>query len=309
MFFDSFSMTQRNVERQARAPSLAPIAPILGATSGGRATAESARGLLVTLLGEFVRPGGGSAWTQTLIDAMETLGVQDKATRQVLARLDDRGWLHRTRDGRRTRWALTPTSEALLASGAERIYGFGHDRPDWDGRWLVLLASLGEGDEHRRYGLTTGLTWAGFGSLGQGTWISPWVDHEQPAVAVIDDLDVDGATTFVAELGHLGEGTDLAARAWDLDGTRRHYDEFLAATESVDPTATGADAVHHLTVLVHRWRRFPFLDPELPDALLPDDWPAGAAVERFTSLRSALRPAATEWWSRTDADYGAPATA
>ena len=297
------------MEDRAQKSGLPPIAPILGATSDGRATAESARGLLVTLLGEFVRPAGGSAWTQTLIDAMELLDVQPKTTRQVLARLDDRGWLDRTKDGRRTRWSLTPTSRALLTSGAERIYGFGHDRRAWDGRWLVLLASLGEGDRHRRYGLTTGLTWAGFGSLGQGTWISPWVDHETSAVSVLDELGVDGATTFVAELGRLGDGADLASRAWDLDETRRHHDEFLEATASVDTSAVGADAVRQLALLVHRWRRFPFLDPELPDALLPDDWPAAAAVDRFASLRSALRDAATDWWAATDADYGVPASA
>ena len=42
-----------------------------------RAVAGSSRGLLMTLLGEFVLPSGGSAWTQTLLRGLATLGVQE----------------------------------------------------------------------------------------------------------------------------------------------------------------------------------------------------------------------------------------
>lgn len=322
MFFDSFTMTQRNVERQDLGPNSsaggvgAELAPVLGATSDGRATAESSRALMVTLLGEFVLPLGGSAWTQTLLEAMESLGVQSKTSRQVLARLADRGWLDRTRDGRRTRWHLTPFAADLLRSGAARIYGFGHERHEWDGRWLVLLVSLHEDDQHLRYRMTSGLTWAGFGSLGQGTWISPWTDQEAAAVSVLDGLGIAGATTFVAEIGMLGHGDDLARRAWDLDVLSAAYDDFLADT-TPRPTATrgqtsgtaSADEVAELTTLVHRWRRFPFLDPELPHQLLPDDWPGRAAVDHFSARRAALLAAAHDWWTTTDAARGTRSTA
>ncbi len=329
MFFDSLTMPEETVERQART-----LAPILGATSDGRAHADNARSLMITVLGEFVRPNGGSVWTQTLIDAMGLLDVQPKATRQVVARLADRGWLDRTKEGRRTRWHLTALSQSLLESGAERIYGFGRSPIEWDGRWLVLLASLPERDQALRYQLTTGLNWAGFGSLGQGTWISPWTRHEAEAVAVVRDVGVDGATSFVAEVSQLGNGTELAARAWDLDAIRDHYDDFLrraAINESaadVDPVAnrlvgsgrTGASrsettdqvdasalAVRDLTVLVHQWRRFPFLDPALPAALLPSDWPGARAVETFASRRGSLAARAVKWWSDAEARYGSVA--
>lgn len=275
---------------------------MLGATSDRRVTADNARGLLVTLLGEFVLPNGGSVWTQTLVESMEAVGIQDKTTRQALARLADRGWLNRTKEGRRTRWHLTGLSRGLLESGAERIYGFGRAPRAWDGRWLVLLASLSDRDESRRYRLTTGLTWAGFGSLGQGTWLSPWVEHEAAAIDVLTEIDVPGATTFVAEVGRLGAGADLVARAWDLDGLRAHYDDFLAATRDL---AGSSSPVPALATLVHSWRRFPFLDPELPSALLPDGWPAEAAVERFSTLRGELLADATSRWLAVDARYGA----
>lgn len=302
MFLDSLTMPDQTVERQART-----LAPLLGATIDGRARDDNARSLMITVLGEFVRPNGGAAWTQTLIDAMELLGVQSKTTRQVLARLADRGWLDRTKEGRRTRWHLTPLSRSLLESGAERIYGFGQSPTVWDERWLVLLASLPERDQALRYRLTTGLNWAGFGSLGQGIWISPWAGHEADAVSVVRDVGVEGATSFVAEVGQLGDGAELAARAWDLGSVREHYEEFLEMTAGLQTVGTdtdSADAVKQLTMLVHRWRRSPFLDPDLPAALLPDDWPGDSAVDEFRSRRAALTPLTARWWADTESRYG-----
>lgn len=293
MFLDSFTMPQSDVERQARTSALVG--------------SDSARGQLITVLGEFVLPHGESAWTQTLIDAMELLGVLPKTTRQVLARLAERGWLTRTRDGRRTRWHLTTTSRELLRDGARRIYGFGHTQPVWDGRWLVLFASLPEREEHQRYRLTTELTWAGFGSLGQGTWISPWNDHEHEAVRLATDLGLTNVTTFLAEVGRLGSGSELAARAWDLDAIRTRYDDFVDATPPI-PTGRALDdgprCVAALVGLVHRWRRLPFLDPDLPDELLPDDWPASTAADLFAENRAQFVGGASAWWASTESTYG-----
>src|SRR5664279_5714247 len=88
------------------------------------AGAESARGLLFTVLGEFVLPAGGSAWTSAFIDVLARLGVEEKASRQALMRTAAGGWLTSERVGRRTRWRLTESGERLLTEGTERIYGF-----------------------------------------------------------------------------------------------------------------------------------------------------------------------------------------
>ncbi len=40
------------------------------------AGSPSARGLLLTLLGEFALPGGGTAWTSAVIAALARLGVE-----------------------------------------------------------------------------------------------------------------------------------------------------------------------------------------------------------------------------------------
>ncbi len=276
------------------------LAPVFGARRDGSAGVDTSRGLLITVLGEFVLPTGGSAWTQTLVALMELLGVRDKSARQALARLEERGWLERERVGRRTRWTMTSLSTDLLTAGAERIYGFGHAPREWDGRWIVLLASVPERDRGSRYRMGQGLSWAGFGSIGQGVWVSPWPDQESVAVELLADLCVEG-TSFRAELGSLGSGRDVAAQGWDLPALRQHYVDFLAET-APDPSHVVAD----LAFSVHRWRRFPFLDPELPADLLPDDWPGGAAATRFADVRSELSGPAAAWWHEREAE-NAPA--
>src|ERR1700742_3741025 len=80
------------------------------------AGAGSARGMLFTLLGEFVLPGEGEggdeggAWTSAVLAVFGRLGVAEKATRQALMRTANAGWLTAQKSGRRTRWQLTPAA-------------------------------------------------------------------------------------------------------------------------------------------------------------------------------------------------------
>jgi phenylacetic acid degradation operon negative regulatory protein len=281
---------------------LPTLAALDGVRSDSSPSVDTTRGLLLTVLGEFVLPHAGRAWTQTLVTLMDRLGVRDKATRQALARMEQRDWLAREKVGRQTRWLLTPDLRALLEPGAKRIYEFGQRSQPWDASWVVLLTSVPERERHLRYRMGVGLSWAGFGSIGPGVWISPWREDERFAVELLQQLGVDG-TTFRAELGELGAPRSLAAAAWDLPELRRAYERFLDDTATlVRGSASGLDAAASLTTLVHSWRRLPLLDPDLPLALLPDDWPRPDAARRFAELRGSLGLAAARWWDATEAE-------
>ena len=79
------------------------------------AGAPSARGLLFTLLGEFVLTGDGTAWTSAVLAVFTRLGIEEKATRQALMRTAAAGWLDAEKLGRRTRWRrLDVTSRSIL---------------------------------------------------------------------------------------------------------------------------------------------------------------------------------------------------
>jgi phenylacetic acid degradation operon negative regulatory protein len=46
------------------------------------------------------------------------------------------------------------------------------------------------------------------------------------------------------------------------------------------------------TAVIGTWRSFPALDPDLPDELLPGDWPRRAARQVFTEVYNGLGPLA-----------------
>jgi phenylacetic acid degradation operon negative regulatory protein len=264
-------------------------------TSGG---APSARGFLLTLLGEFVLPAGGTAWTQQLIGALGLLGVEQKAGRQAISRSASRGLLVPERIGRRARWSLTASASKLLSEGSERIYRFGREDRVWDGRWLLVFATIPEVPRQRRYHVRNQLGWAGFAPFAPGVWISPWVEREREAVQVLGELE--GASTtclFVATLGEVGAAPDVAATAWDLGRVQSEYEEFIRSQSRLAPRSPEACFVA-VTKLVHEWRKFPALDPRLPRQLLPADWPGAQAAEMFGRLRALWSPSARDWWDR-----------
>ena len=79
--------------------------------------------------------------------------------------------------------------------------------------------------------------------------------------------------------------------AWDLPALREHYEQFIDDFDAVVPDGRAA-AFAAQTAIVHAWRRFPFIDPDLPDDLLPRDWPRRRAYELFRDRHEAWAPAA-----------------
>jgi phenylacetic acid degradation operon negative regulatory protein len=141
------------------------------------------------------------------------------------------------------------------------------------------------------------LSWAGFGSLGPGIWISPWPEREAEALDVIGSLGASLSTrSFVARHGEVGNQTTIVDEAWDLDSLARDYREFMARHELLDPS-TPAEAATALLNLVHHWRRFPAVDPALPSELLPTGWPGSQAAVVFDELRRRWLVGADRWWA------------
>jgi phenylacetic acid degradation operon negative regulatory protein len=256
------------------------------------AGAASARGLLFTVLGEFVLPTGGSAWTSAFIEVFGRLGVEEKAIRQALARTAADGWIKPERHGRRTRWWLTSDGECLLTEGTERIYAFAGSQRDWDGSWLLVLARVPESDRPTRHLLRTRLSWAGLGSPVPSVWITTHTERHAEVEQVLRQTGVTGSQIFVAKHQGGGELAALVAQAWDLPAIDQRYQEFLA--EFASPAA--ADPLTRLIELVHAWRRFPSIDPGLPSRLLPAGWSGARAAKLFAARHAKWSPEAVMQW-------------
>lgn len=288
------------------------------------ASPTSARSLLMTVLGEYVLPRDRPVWTSALVSALALVGAAEKSARQALARTAADGWLAPERVGRRVRWVLTASGRRLLSEGAKRIYDFGAGERPWDGTWLLLLVSVPEsgppgagfspGPRERahafsggggqavllpgalRHRVRTRLSWAGFGSPEAGVWISPYPDREAEALSVLKELGLAAtAMSFSASYGAVGSEDAMVARAWDLAELRTRYEDFIGEFGPLRPE-TGDAVLRAQTRLVHRWRRFPFLDPQLPHELLPPNWSGSAAAELFHRRRAEWAPSAQRRW-------------
>lgn len=258
--------------------------------------AASARSLLLTVLGEFVLPEDRPVWTATFLEALALVGVEEKAVRQALARSATEGWLASEKQGRRTRWRLTPSGRRLLTEGAARIFGFGATVAGWDRRWLIVLAGAPESDRKLRHMLRTRLAWNGLGNLSPGVWVSPYADREAAIRDVLRQIGVaETATVFVGSLGDLTEAQRVARQAWDLAEIELAYEDFLDEVKALRPrSAAGTFAAQ--TRLVQEWRRFPFLDPALPQELLPDRWSGAQAVMLFHDRHDTWQATANDHW-------------
>lgn len=237
-----------------------------------------------------------------LVDVLALFGIEEKAARQALARTAAEGWLRSDRVGRRVRWTLTDPGRRLLAEGADRIYAFGSDSHEWDGRWLVVLVSVPESQRDLRHKLRTRLSWAGFGSPTAGVWITPHLTAEADAKLILDELELSSqAMSYLANYGALGSERAMVERAWDLADVGARYQAFVDEFAG-RPPSTPDELLRAQTLLVHEWRRFPFLDPQLPAVLLPPKWSGTTATALFTELHLRWRRPAQERWAELATD-------
>ena len=260
--------------------------------------APAARSLLLTILGEYLLPRERPVWQETLVGALVSVGYTQHAARQALSRSARDGWLKATRSGRRARMALSEDTAELLRNGAERIYTFAEPWK-WDAGWLVVVLRVPEERREVRHQLRTRLAWAGLGSLGGGVWLTPHVEREAELAAAINDEPAAEAISFVAGLGSLGNAASVAAAAWDLDRVREHYEAFTDDFARVRP-ASGEAYFRMQTLLVHAWRKFPFLDPDLPADLLPKGWPRRRAHDLFVDRHARWQPQARDYFEELE---------
>ena len=264
----------------------------------------SARSLLLTVLGEFVHPRHASVWTATLLEGLVAVGVEEKSARQALTRTASEGLLTSTRHGRRVLWELTPAGVELLEEGTRRIYGFMRRPHPWDGRWLVLSLPIPETQRQLRHRLRTRLTWLGLGSPTPGMWVSPDAGKIDAVHAVVHELGLgERAFAWTGGASGIGDENRLLTDSWDLAEVEDRYLGFLTDFEARSPASAAAAFVAQVD-LVQEWRRFPFLDPDLPRELLDHDWPGPRAAALFHERHDAWHTQAQAEWDRMDRAAG-----
>lgn len=260
--------------------------------------------MIFTLYGDYIIHRGGEVWTGSLIKLLGHLGMSEGAVRSALSRMSRKGWLKSRRIGNKSYYSLTAKSVKLLEEGAERIFEppqVGH----WDGRWYLLTYSIPEDKRRLRNKLRNNLIWMGFGLLGNGLWVSPY-DLRQDVKKLVESLDIQEYVELF-EARHLGfaKVDELVARCWNLDELndeyavfiakyRPKYLEHLAISRGNGDLPTG-ECFARRFMLIHEYRRFPFIDPHLPSELLPPNWLGDEAIKLFQAYHKLLTAPANEF--------------
>lgn len=142
--------------------------------------------------------------------------------------------------------------------------------------------------------MRAGLGYLGYGALDDTTWVAARRSAELDAL-----LRDEGVTSeqFAAE--HIGDSADMIGRVWDLADLASRYEAWLAnATALTAPvTAQAPDEAAFVarSQLVHEWRKFLFIDPDLPGDLLPPGWAGERAARYFDTEATRLAPAAARF--------------
>jgi phenylacetic acid degradation operon negative regulatory protein len=244
--------------------------------------------LVITLLGAYVFPDQRTVWSGGLVRLLGELGSSEAAARVALARLTRRELLERVKEGRLVHYRLTPPATALLEEGERRIFSLGR-RPRAPRVWTILWHAIPDERRLERGRLARRLRFLGFGSPQDGVWISPH-DREREVAGLLEQLRLEGHATIL--LGRPGRSFTLEAflgDAWDLDELPGRYRAFVTAFRRY--RRVGLDdrqAFLVRTRLAHAFREFPFLDPCLPEDLVPTHGLRARAVGLFHDLYESL---------------------
>ncbi len=263
-----------------------------------------AKSLVMTVFGDAITPYGGAVWLGSLIALLAPLRISERLVRTAVFRLVEEGWLEASRNGRRSQYRLSAQAEQRFLRAHQRIYAPVAQR--WDGQWTLVLTSAALGRSERQ-ALKKALLWEGYGELAPGVLARPGGDD-----AVLADVlrrhGADGKLRVMhARDAALPVAADLGSAledCWPLHEVRRAYRQFqrvhaplleaLDKINSAAPSATLAEveAFCARTLLVHAYRRVQLHDPQLPLALLGEDWPAQAAYQLCRDIDAKLSRAA-----------------
>jgi phenylacetic acid degradation operon negative regulatory protein len=167
----------------------------------------------------------------------------------------------------------------------------------------VLWHAIPEAERVARLRFASQLRFLGFGSVQDATWVAAR-DREHDVMVLLRQLGIERyASVLVGRVSSEIPPIALVAEAWDLDDARKRYEAFLGEFGGLR-SARGrrglddAGAFRRRTLLLHRFRGFPSIDPELPEDVDTVRALRSEVVACFDEVYAALKDPATEhFWS------------
>lgn len=308
--------SRRAVGRLKPAPQSSAL-KILNALLRGFARRKPVRAgsLIVSLFGDSFSQHGNSVWLGSLIEALEPFGVNARQVRTAVFRLVRDGWLSAQRKGRRSYYSFTESGIGYYEKAARRIYA--SERPKWDGKWSLIVPALLNGRD--RKSLRRDLRWLGYGPISPGLLAHPNAEHRSLDETLAEH---DAATRVVVLDARAADPQSLRAlrklviTGWGLTQVAVRYRRFLVqfgpllAAMNHDAGIDDRSSFHARMMLIHKYRRILLNDSELPEELLPADWPGTEARMLTAALYRVLDAGAVRhlrrWMQNSNGSFPPP---
>jgi phenylacetic acid degradation operon negative regulatory protein len=266
---------------------------------------------MLTLYGDYVLNKGGEIGIGSLVRLLSNFGLSEQAVRSAVSRMCRGGLLQVNHVNGKSYYSLTKSGHDLLTQGAQRI--FVRRNNQWDGSWNIVIYSIPERRREARDRLRLELSWMGYGPLSNATWISPY-DLTKEVEDLAERLQIkEHIQIFRAKHQESIDPKKIVSRCWDLGKIHQKYADFLTeyrpkleyhlkrlqAGENVEPSECFVERFN----LIHEYRKLPFLDPDLPKELLPENWLRPQAAALFDEYHDSLTEKANEYFDSVSKDY------
>ncbi|MFD2638727.1 phenylacetic acid degradation operon negative regulatory protein PaaX [Piscibacillus salipiscarius] len=261
------------------------------------------RSMIFTLYGDYVRHYGSVIWIGSLIKLLKEFGHNEQAVRAAISRMSKQGWVKSEKRGNRSYYSLTEQGKARMEEASKRIYKF--ESQKWDGYWRMLVYNIPENKRSLRDELRKELVWSGFGNLSNSCWITPNPLDEQ-IHRLVDKYEIaDYITYFKSTYEGMSTPQSLVDKCWDLEDVNQKYSDFIKEYSEkyyIDKNLIEKGAISDgacfvkCASLVHQYRKFLFIDPDLPEELLPNQWLGNSAATLFNDYHDLLQPRATQFF-------------
>jgi phenylacetic acid degradation operon negative regulatory protein len=256
---------------------------------------SSPQHLLATVLGEYLDSAEADLPSTAIIAILAEFGISESSARAALSRLTRRGLIAKRGTGRPPVYHLSARTIASHHSVSQHFLNFGARPPQWTGDWVMASFSLPGAGQASRHAVRKTLTGLRFVGLYDSVWIRPGCDSGPARKALTELLhDVEGARWSIMHVRFDEEaGPHGPAAAYDLSGLAAAYSAFIRQYADLrvaarNGTVDAARALVARATVMDSWRRFPEIDPDLPEHLLPAPWPRQQARETFLDIHSAL---------------------
>lgn len=263
----------------------------------------STRSMIITLYGDYIRHYGNEIWIGSLIELLEDFGYNEQSVRAAISRMNKQNWLESRKEGNKSYYSLTDFGKKRTEEAAGRIYQV--EPGKWDGKWRIFFYKIPEERRKVRDQIRNELIWSGFAPLSNSAWITP-NDLMDQVFTIVKKYNIeDNVNFFVSENIGPKSNKQIISEYWDIEEINRTYENFIHLFQDLykkDESKILAGKMSkkkcfvRRALLVHEYRKSLFVDPGLPEELLPKKWKKDEAVTLFRNYYRILATPANEYF-------------